>query len=176
VEENGVKVVLTLLLAGSGNILRNPLPVPEADVKLKQLCLEVLAALCLLNTAASEFLGETDEVLIYCFHLLNHQALYAKACLVIEHILMAKRCTLNLCVIPRLPQLLARLEGGRLATFCKILAVTVSDLDIFEHKSSLYQQNIQKRSDDFIPVRDINQELVLSVAGTLTLPTRSNNS
>ncbi len=164
-EEGGVKAVLTHLLAGSGNILRNPLPVPDAEIKLKQLCLEVLGALCLLNTNAAEFLGETDEVLIFCFHLLNHTALYAKACLVIEHILMAKRCTLNLCVIPRLPQLLARLEGGRLATFCKILAITVSDLDIFEHKSSLYQQNIQKRSDDFVPVRDINQELVLSVPG-----------
>ena len=167
VEEGGLKVVLTLLLAGSGNILRNPRSILEADVMLKQLCLEVLSALCLLNTAAAEFLGETDEVLIFCFHLLNHTALYAKACLLIEHILMAKRCTLNLCVIPRLPQLLTHLEGGRLATFCKILAITVSDLDIFEHKSSLYQQNIQKRSDDFVPVRDINQELVLSVPGFL---------
>jgi Trpc4-associated protein len=126
----------------------------------------VLGSLCLLNPAASEFLSETDEVLIYCFHLLDHPTLYDKACVVIEHILMAKRCTLNLCVIPRLPQLLGRLEGGRLATFCNILAITVSDLDIFEHKSSLYQQNIQKRSEDFVPVRDINQELVLTVPGT----------
>jgi Trpc4-associated protein len=127
----------------------------------------VLSALCLINTAASEFLAETDEVLIYCFHLLNHPVLYAKACLLIEHMLMAKKSTLNLCVIPRLPLLLTQLEGGRLATFCKILAITVSDLDIFEHKSSLYQQNIQKRSDDFVPVRDINQELVLTVPGFL---------
>jgi len=33
---------------------------------------------------------------------------------------------------------------------------------------SLYQQNIQKRSVTFIPVRDINQELVLSVPGFLS--------
>ncbi len=158
-------MVLTLLLAGSGNVLRNPRPVPEGEVKLKQLCLEVLSAVCLLKTTASEILGETDEVLIFCFHLLNHPALYNKSCLLIEHILMAKRSTLDLCVIPRLPQLISQLDGGRLATFCKILAITVSDLDIFEHKSSLYQQNIQKRSDDFVPVRDINQELILSVPG-----------
>ena len=37
----------------------------------------------------------------------------------------------------------------------------MSDLDIFEHKSSLYQQNIQKRLDDFVPMRDINQEWIL---------------
>ena len=37
----------------------------------------------------------------------------------------------------------------------------MSDLDIFEHKSSLYQQNIQKRLDDFVPMRDINQEWII---------------
>ena len=80
---------------------------------------------------------------------------------------MARTYTLNLCAIPHLSKVLARLEGGKLASFCKILAVTVSDLDIFENKSSLYQQNLQKRASSFIPVRDINQELILSVPNFL---------
>merc|ERR1719508_191033 len=119
--------------------------------------------MCLLDTTAPVFLGETEEVLIWCFHQLNHPDLYSKATLLTEHILMARKVTLNLCAIPNLHKILQQLEHGRLASFCKLLAVTVSDLDIFENKSSLYQQNLQKRSNEFVPVRDINQELLLSV-------------
>lgn len=166
-EEGGMKILLTLLLSGTGNVFVNPRPVRDCGIKQKELCLDVLNQLCLLNSSVAEFLSETEEVVIFCFHLLKNEKLYAKSCKLIEHILMAKKTTLNLCVIPHLQRMLEKLEGGRLASFCKILAITVSDLDIFEHKSSLYQQNIQKRSEDFVPVRDINQELVLSVKGLL---------
>jgi len=166
-EEGGVEAILTLLLAGTGNLENNPRPVAEGSVRLRQLGLEVLCKLCLVNKEAPEVLGETDELLIFCFHQLVHPTLYTAGCQMIEHILMARRATLNLCAIPHLQKILTRLEGGQLASFCKLLAVTVSDLDIFENKSSLYQQNIQKRSVTFIPVRDINQELVLSVGGFL---------
>jgi len=168
VEEGGIRIVLTLLLVGGGNVLVNPLPVKDAEVKQKEFCLDVLCQLCLLNSGISDSICEIDELVIYCFHLLKHAVLYNKACQLIEHILMAKKTTFNLCVIPNLQKMLMTLEGGRLASFCKILAITVSDLDIYEHKSSLYQQNIQKRSEDFVPVRDINQELVLSVPGLLS--------
>merc|ERR1719186_1793074 len=151
------------MMAGSGNITFNPQTPSGDSVKLRLLCLEVLCQLCLVNKTAPELLGETNELLIFCFHHLNHPTLYEKCCLMIEHILMARNTTLNLCAIPHLQKVLAGLEGGRLASFCKLLAVTVSDLDIFENKSSLYQQNLQKRSNEFVPVRDINQELLLSV-------------
>lgn len=168
-EEGGIQIVCTLMMAGSGNVLFNPqTPGNGSDhgsdgVKLRQLCLDVLCQMCLLDTNASLFLGETEEVLIWCFHQLNHPDLYSKATLLTEHILMSRKVTLNLCAIPNLHKILQKLEHGRLASFCKLLAVTVSDLDIFENKSSLYQQNLQKRSNEFIPVRDINQELLLSV-------------
>merc|ERR550534_2277199 len=168
IEEGGIQILLTLLLSGTGNLENNPRPVKESSVRMRQLGLEVLCQLCLLNKDAPELLGETDELLIFCFHQLVHPSLYEKACQMIEHILMARKATLNLCAIPHLQKMLERLEGGQLASFCKLLAVTVSDLDIFENKSSLYQQNIQKRSVTFIPVRDINQELVLSVPGFLS--------
>ena len=166
-EEGGMKIVFTLLLAGGGNVFMNPRDVKDEDLKMKELCLDVLNQLCLINTTVADYLSDTEEAVIYCFHLLKHHTLYGKACKLIEHLLLAKKSTLNLCVIPNLHKMLEKLEGGRLASFCRILAITVSDLDIFEHKSSLYKQNIQKRSDDFVPIRDINQELVLSVNGLL---------
>jgi hypothetical protein len=49
------------------------------------------------------------------------------------------------------------LAGHRLATFCKVLSLTISDLDMYDQKSTLYQQNLLKRSIDFMPVRDVNQ-------------------
>jgi len=170
IAEGGLKLVLALLMAGSGNLETNPAVVEageESRVKRKELAMEVLCRLCLVSKAGPDLLGETDELLIFCFHHLNHDSLYEKCCLMIEHILMARTYTLNLCAIPHLSKVLARLEGGKLASFCKILAVTVSDLDIFENKSSLYQQNLQKRASSFIPVRDINQELILSVPNFL---------
>jgi len=162
-EEGGLQIVTTLMMAGCGNVLFNPQTPHSDSIKLKQLCLDVLCQMCLLDSNSSIFLGETEEVLIWCFHQLNHPDLYSKATQLTEHILMARKVTLNLCAIPNLHKILQQLEHGRLASFCKLLAVTVSDLDIFENKSSLYQQNLQKRSNEFIPVRDINQELLLSV-------------
>jgi len=169
VDEGGLKLVLALLMAGSGNLESNPRQVGDTgNIRLKQLAMDVLCQLCLVNKKSPEILSECDELLIFCFHHLNHPQLYEKCCLMIEHILMARNTTLNLCAIPHLQKVLAGLEGGRLASFCKLLAVTVSDLDIFENKSSLYQQNLQKRASSFIPVRDINQELILSVPNLLS--------
>ena len=170
IEEGGIPLVLALLMAGCGNLETNPRSLSHsADlslVKQKQLALDVLCQLCLVSKTA-EILGETDELLIFCFHHMGHDALYEKCCLLIEHILMARTSTLNLCAIPHLNRVLADLQEAKLASFCKILAVTVSDLDIFENKSSLYQQNLQKRANSFIPVRDINHELILSVPDLL---------
>jgi len=163
-EEGGMQIVTSLMLAGSGNVSLNPVSTAQGEkVKLRRLCLEVLCKLCLLDSRAAESLGETQEVLIFCFHQLTHGELYEKACLLTEHILMSRKVTLNLCSIPNLNKILQTLEDGKLTSFCKLLAVTVSDLDIFENKSSLYQQNLQKRSNEFVPVRDINQELLLSI-------------
>ena len=166
-EEQGMNSLLTLLLAGAGNVFVDPRNIADSDVKQKELCLDVLNQLCLVNGSVADYLCEIEELVIFCFHLLNHEKLYTKACKLIEHVLLAKKTTLNLCVIPNLQKVLEKLDGGRLASFCKILAITVSDLDIFEHKSSLYQQNIQKRSEDFVPIRDINQELILSAKGLI---------
>ena len=56
----------------------------------------------------------------------------------IDHIPMSRNTTLNLCAITHLQNVLGGLECGLLGSSCKLLGVTVSDLDIFENKSSLY--------------------------------------
>ena len=87
-------------------------------------------------------LGESDMLLIFCFH----PTLYEKCRLMIDQIPMSRNTTLNLCTIIHLQNVLGGLEGGLLGSSCKLLGVTVSDLDIFENKSSLYQQNLLHHS------------------------------
>ena len=71
IEEGGIPLVLALLMAGCGNLETNPRSLSHsADlslVKQKQLALDVLCQLCLVSKTA-EILGETDELLIFCFH------------------------------------------------------------------------------------------------------------
>ena len=61
----------------------------------------VLCRLCLVSKAAPDLLGETDELLIFCFHHLNHDSLYEKCCLMIEHILVSI-CRIAKSLIPKL--------------------------------------------------------------------------
>ena len=103
IAEGGIPIVLTLLLSGTGNLETNPIVVsggPDSgNVRQKQLAMDVLCQLCLVNKSAPEILGEIDELLIFCFHHMNHPCLYEKCCLMIEHILMARTTTLNLSFI-----------------------------------------------------------------------------
>lgn len=58
IEEGGIQILLTLLLSGTGNLENNPRPVKESSVRMRQLGLEVLCQLCLLNKDAPELLGK----------------------------------------------------------------------------------------------------------------------
>ena len=82
-------------------------------------------------------------------------------------ILQTRRDVLNLSTIAELPRLVSALGDDQLANFCRICAVTISDLDMYESKSSLFQQNQQKRSKAFVPLRDINQDALLAIGDLL---------
>ena len=61
IEEGGIQLVLALLMAGSGNLETNPVQVrnsPDShNVRLKQLAMDVLCQLCVVNKSAPELLG-----------------------------------------------------------------------------------------------------------------------
>nr|XP_027227556.1 short transient receptor potential channel 4-associated protein-like [Penaeus vannamei] len=63
-----------------------------------------------------------------------------------------------------LDRLIGQLDGEYLANFCSILAVTISDLDVYENKTLLYEQSkLRSNIKCLSPLRDINQEFVLSI-------------
>ena len=82
---------------------------------------------------------------------------------------MEKPETLNLCSIPMLKEVLGLLHGNKLSSLCRILSITMSDLDTLEHTKNLLAQNKEKRSNNDLmqTTRELNQELVMSIPGLL---------
>eukprot|EP00918_Siedleckia_nematoides_P024820 GHVU01053597.1.p1 GENE.GHVU01053597.1~~GHVU01053597.1.p1 ORF type:complete len:770 (-),score=71.82 GHVU01053597.1:2839-5148(-) len=170
VEYGGVDVLSRLLMMSS---LLPHETAQKADTQ-KQLRVKsvVLGILCrLVSTNIGEDLAqnltERDDILNYLFVLLTHDKSCLNACQFLEDLLQARRTVLNLQSINNLKELIGCLDDQKLANFCRVLAVTISDLDIYENKSSLFAQNKQKRTKGFINIRDINQELLLSIPDLL---------
>ncbi|XP_037788990.1 short transient receptor potential channel 4-associated protein-like, partial [Penaeus monodon] len=117
-----------------------------------------------LDTNIGSQLSDSDEVLQILFSHMVCRATYTRAITLIEHLLLLRKNTLQLNTIPGLDRLIGQLDGEYLANFCSILAVTISDLDVYENKSLLYEQSkLRSNIKCLSPLRDINQEFVLSI-------------
>ncbi|XP_061163195.1 short transient receptor potential channel 4-associated protein-like isoform X1 [Saccostrea echinata] len=137
----------------------------EVVLRIKSLVLEILTKFHVtsIGEQVTAILMADDEVLNYVFTLLAHQKTFINACQLIEDMLQSRREVLDLHRIKNIRPLIQSLTDQQLANFCRILAVAISDLDIYENKSSLFAQNKQKRTKGFVNVRDINQELLLGI-------------
>ncbi|RUS72825.1 hypothetical protein EGW08_019418 [Elysia chlorotica] len=138
-------------------------------LRIKSLILEILIKLntvCVGEKPLPEELT-CDDTMNYLFTLLGSRLTFVNACQLIEDILQHRREVLDLHQITNLRALIGCLDDSQLANFCRILAVAISDLDIYENKSSLFAQNKQKRSKGFVNLRDINQELLLGIPDLL---------
>lgn len=137
----------------------------DEDMRIKAITLEILTKMT--PTTVGEqvvtLLMEQEDILSYMFTLLAQKKTFINACQLIEDMLQSKKILLDLNKINNIRALIGYLKDEQLANFCRILAVAISDLDIYDNKSSLFAQNKQKRSKGFINVRDINQELLLSI-------------
>ncbi|XP_052817711.1 short transient receptor potential channel 4-associated protein-like isoform X2 [Mya arenaria] len=137
----------------------------DIDLRIKAMVLDILTKITptTVGEEVTTYLMEQEDVLSYMFTLLAHQKTFINACQLIEDMLQSKKILLDLNKINNIQTLIQCLRDEQLANFCRILAVAISDLDIYDNKSSLFAQNKQKRSKGFINVRDINQELLLSI-------------
>ncbi|KAL8560898.1 hypothetical protein ACOMHN_059082 [Nucella lapillus] len=167
-ELGGVEVLIRLLMFGYGlhGVERNKASLEsEKGLRVKSIILEILTKLTTtrMGERVAGKLLECDDILNYVFTLLAHKKTYISACQLVEDMLQSRKDVLDLHRIHNLQALICCLEDTQLANFCRILAVAISDLDIYENKSSLFAQNKQKRSKGFVNLRDINQELLLSI-------------
>lgn len=168
-ELGGVEVLIRILLFGSilPHIVRPNKVIWESErmLRIKSVVLEILTKLTTTTVGdqVTNKLMDNDELLNYVFTLLAHPKTFVNACQLIEDMLQSRKDVLDLHRITNLRTLLNCFDDTQLANFCRILAVAISDLDIYENKSSLYAQNKQKRSKGFVNLRDINQELLLAI-------------
>lgn len=173
-EHGGVEVLLRILMFNTqfpkvGRKVKVGFPESELLLRVKSLVLEILTKVtttCIGDKVTAQLMA-SDDVLNYVFTLLAHQKTFINSCQLVEDMLQSRREVLDLHRIHNLRALIATLEDHQLANFCRILAVAISDLDIYENKSSLFQQNKQKRSRGFVNIRDINQELLLAIPDLL---------
>lgn len=169
-EHGGIEVLMRILLFNTQfpqACKKVKVGYPETDIllRIKSLVLEILTKISTtsIGDQVINMLMEDDEVLNYVFTLLTHKKTFINSCQLIEDMLQSKRQVLDLHRITNIKTLILSLTDTQLANFCRILAVAISDLDIYENKSSLFAQNKQKRSRGFVNVRDINQELLLGI-------------
>ncbi|XP_046354542.1 short transient receptor potential channel 4-associated protein-like isoform X1 [Haliotis rubra] len=168
-ELGGVDVLLRLLIFGSlfPHPVRHGKVIWESErmLRIKSLVLEILTKITTTSVGerVTTELMRSDDTLNYIFTLLAHQKTFVNACQLIEDMLQSRKEVLDLHRITNLRGLISCLDDVQLANFCRILAVVISDLDIYENKSSLFAQNKQKRSRGFVNLRDINQELLLGI-------------
>ncbi|OWF45106.1 short transient receptor potential channel 4-associated protein-like [Mizuhopecten yessoensis] len=173
-EHGGVEVLLRILMFNTvfpkvGRKVKVGFPESELLLRVKSLVLEILTKVtttCIGDKVTAQLMA-SDDVLNYVFTLLAHQKTFINSCQLVEDMLQSRREVLDLHRIHNLRGLISTLEDHQLANFCRILAVAISDLDIYENKSSLFQQNKQKRSRGFVNIRDINQELLLAIPDLL---------
>ena len=167
----GLSSVLSILLHGTNRQPKfspttngKPKDLFVKNVRTKNLCLEVLFMLCVLAPESVKTLNEHDELFAFSFHCLASEALRKNSCKLIEVLLMERQDTFNLCSVPTLRGILQVLEGNKLGSLCRILSITMSDLDTLEHNKNLLAQIKQKRScNEVVQTREINHELIMSV-------------
>ncbi|XP_042147958.1 short transient receptor potential channel 4-associated protein isoform X3 [Ixodes scapularis] len=119
------------------------------------------------DAAIARRLARSRELLDALLSLFQFTETCLVTCELVECLLLSRMAVLNLANLVNLSGLIVRLDDIQLANFCKILAISLSDLDVYEHKTSLYAQCKEKKRKDFTCVRDMNQEVILSVPGIL---------
>ncbi|XP_056008894.1 short transient receptor potential channel 4-associated protein-like [Ostrea edulis] len=169
-QHGGVEILIRILMFNTlfpQSSKKSKVGYCESDLvlRIKSLVLEIMTKFHVtsIGDKVTSILMSDDEVLNYVFTLLANQKTFINACQLVEDMLQSRKEVLDLHRIRNIRTLIQSLTEQQLANFCRILAVAISDLDIYENKSSLFAQNKQKRTKGFVNVRDINQELLLGI-------------
>ncbi|GIX93541.1 hypothetical protein CEXT_265851 [Caerostris extrusa] len=126
----------------------------------------------ILHTICVEFedqvLNNVDQVdFVKClFSYLQYDQTCFLLCQVLESLILSKKNIYDLSKIEGLPTILMNLDDIQLGSFCKILTVTLSELDMYENKT-LYAETQQKKNKNIF-IRDTNQDIILGIPNLLS--------
>ncbi|KAK2708704.1 hypothetical protein QYM36_014344, partial [Artemia franciscana] len=142
----------------------------ESTVHVLKKILEALTRLCVVDAQCGGYLAESGRVLDYCFELITHKELYSPACDLIEHMFLARKDLLSLESIPNIRAQLSRIDEDKLASLCRVLAVSVSDLEDSEARATLVAQYRQKKSSgekEENPTQVKNRDILLNTSSVV---------
>lgn len=169
VQLNGIEILLRIIMQYS--LLPKETAVKHVRnnqyLMVQSLSVELLHRLCVEDPLAAQKLSSKESLFHGLLSLMQFNETCLVSCDLIECLLLSRRDVLNLTTIPNITSLIASLDDIQLGNFCKVLAISLSDLDVYEHKTSLYAQCKEKNRNNFSCVRDINQEVILNVPGIL---------
>ncbi|XP_063515232.1 short transient receptor potential channel 4-associated protein isoform X6 [Pongo pygmaeus] len=113
-------------------------------------------------------LAEKNDFVIFLFTLMTSKKTFLQTATLIEDILGVKKEMIRLDEVPNLSSLVSNFDQQQLANFCRILAVTISEMDTGnDDKHTLLAKNAQqKKSLSLGPsAAEINQAALLSIPG-----------
>uniref|UniRef100_A0A8C2UHT5 Transient receptor potential cation channel subfamily C member 4 associated protein n=1 Tax=Coturnix japonica TaxID=93934 RepID=A0A8C2UHT5_COTJA len=111
-------------------------------------------------------LAERNDFVLFLFTLMTNKKTFLQTATLIEDILGVKKEMIQLDDIPNLASLVSSFDQQQLANFCRILAVTISELDTgSDDKHTLLAKNAQQKKNLGPSRAEVNQATLLNIPG-----------
>ncbi|MBN3274663.1 TP4AP protein, partial [Polyodon spathula] len=138
---------------------------PMSDDLIKD-CLSILYNCCLCTEGVTKSLAARSDFVLFLFTLMTNKKTFLQTATLIEDILGVKKEMIQLDDIPNLAGLVQSFDQQQLANFCRILSVTISELDVGnDDKHTLLAKNAQQKKNSSPSRAEINQATVLNIPG-----------
>ncbi|XP_010638377.1 short transient receptor potential channel 4-associated protein [Fukomys damarensis] len=161
----GVDLLVEILMRPTVSIRGQKLKVSD---EMSKDCLSILYNTCVCTEGVTKRLAEKNDFVIFLFTLMTSKKTFLQTATLIEDILGVKKEMIRLDEVPNLSSLVSNFDQQQLANFCRILAVTISEMDTGnDDKHTLLAKNAQqKKSLSLGPsAAEINQAALLSIPG-----------
>ncbi|XP_074868174.1 short transient receptor potential channel 4-associated protein isoform X1 [Carettochelys insculpta] len=129
-------------------------------------CLSILYNTCICTEGVTKRLAERNDFVLFLFTLMTNKKTFLQTATLIEDILGVKKEMIQLDDIPNLASLVSSFDQQQLANFCRILAVTISELDTgSDDKHTLLAKNAQQKKNLGPSRAEVNQATLLNIPG-----------
>ncbi|KAI6074144.1 Short transient receptor potential channel 4-associated protein isoform X2 [Aix galericulata] len=129
-------------------------------------CLSILYNTCICTEGVTRRLAERNDFVLFLFTLMTNKKTFLQTATLIEDILGVKKEMIQLDDIPNLASLVSSFDQQQLANFCRILAVTISELDTgSDDKHTLLAKNAQQKKNLGPSRAEVNQATLLNIPG-----------
>ncbi|KAM3922550.1 LOW QUALITY PROTEIN: short transient receptor potential channel 4-associated protein [Leptodactylus fuscus] len=129
-------------------------------------CLSILYNTCICTEGVTKRLAERNDFVLFLFTLMTNKKTFLQTATLIEDILGVKKEMIHLEDIPNLASLVSSFDQQQLANFCRILSVTISELETGnDDKYTLLAKDAQQKKTQSPSRAETNQATLLNIPG-----------